>query len=486
MPLVLDDKEKDEKEPEVEQPDHAAPLRADVMGSIAGANPNSPGYLGKINNLITAHGALEKMNPFAGKGSGVMDAASDNERPAKLDVPSGLMSSAPSPVADTAKMAQPQPHRGLLGRIGHVLGRMGNIAGDILAPGVMEAIPGTDMNKRFESAVKDRNAARDRELGIRETTANAEKLKAETGAKLEPSEEDKNLAEAFKARLSPEAKTDFEAWQKQNPNAPVSDWLKLLADNKPGKEPSKDDKDIADYIASNNLADTPANREKARDAIAKRNPTAHVQVEGTGNWMPTYDDKGHVTGSWNPKTGEVKQAPANIAGTTAQGSGIGTKADAATEKKLAPLKSALAEVETARDLKEAADKGNAEADVGLTLAFFKVMRGATGPGGAGGGIRFTQQEQSLIMGAKNLWGSLQVAGNKVLSNGEPLSSDQRKQIMDVIELYGKAAQRSLDEAQGGATKAGGAITYKEGADVYDIPPDKVAAFEKAHPNAKKQ
>lgn len=33
---------------------------------------------------------------------------------------------------------------------------------------------------------------------------------------------------------------------------------------------------------------------------------------------------------------------------------------------------------------------------------------------------------------------------------------------------------------------GGAVHYREGTTDYDIPPDKVAAFEKAHPNAKKQ
>lgn len=44
----------------------------------------------------------------------------------------------------------PDNHPGTLGKIGHVLGRIGNVAGDVLAPGIMEAIPGTDLNKRGE------------------------------------------------------------------------------------------------------------------------------------------------------------------------------------------------------------------------------------------------------------------------------------------------------------------------------------------------
>lgn len=441
-----------------ETPDTGAPLRADVLGSIAGADPNSPGYLGKINHLITAHGAVDNVTqPPMGAPSMTPATPAPAPAPAASSVTSGRSSLDDALMAPTPTMIQPQQHRGWLGKIGHGLARMGNIAGDILAPGVMALTPGTDLNKRFEAAIKDRNAARDRELAIKETQAGAEKLGAETRAKLEPSEQAKNEAEAFKARLTPEAKTDFELWRSQNPGAPVSEWLKLVAENKPDKE-SKDDKDIADYIAANNLQNTPANREKARADIAKRAPTAKVAVEGTGSWMPLYDKDGKVSGAWDPKTGQVRNAPPNVPGTTSGGAAIASKADAAAEKKAAPLKAAISEVETARDLKAAADKGNAEADVGLVLAFFKAMRGATGPGGAGGGIRFTQQEQQLIMGARNIWGSLQVVGNKVLSNGEPLSRTQRQQVMDVIELYGRAAQRSLDELQGkkpAAADAGG-------------------------------
>jgi len=41
-------------------------------------------------------------------------------------------------------------HPGALGKIGHVLGRVGNIAADILAPGIALNIPGSDLNKLAE------------------------------------------------------------------------------------------------------------------------------------------------------------------------------------------------------------------------------------------------------------------------------------------------------------------------------------------------
>jgi hypothetical protein len=41
-------------------------------------------------------------------------------------------------------------HPGVFGKIGHVLGKIGNIAGDILAPTVMADIPGSDMNRAMQ------------------------------------------------------------------------------------------------------------------------------------------------------------------------------------------------------------------------------------------------------------------------------------------------------------------------------------------------
>src|SRR5271163_357500 len=44
----------------------------------------------------------------------------------------------------------PDNHPGTLGKIGHVLGRIGNIAGDIVAPGTLANIPGTDINRTMQ------------------------------------------------------------------------------------------------------------------------------------------------------------------------------------------------------------------------------------------------------------------------------------------------------------------------------------------------
>jgi hypothetical protein len=65
----------------------------------------------------------------------------------------------------------PENHPGTLGKIGHVLGRIGNIAGDIAAPNAMAIIPGTDLNRQVqESGLENRF----------ETASNRENRAAET------------------------------------------------------------------------------------------------------------------------------------------------------------------------------------------------------------------------------------------------------------------------------------------------------------------
>lgn len=43
-------------------------------------------------------------------------------------------------------------HPGLLGKIGHIASEVGNIAGDVVAPGTMELIPGTQLNKNLKES----------------------------------------------------------------------------------------------------------------------------------------------------------------------------------------------------------------------------------------------------------------------------------------------------------------------------------------------
>lgn len=289
---LLADKTKDEKDEalKVEEPDHAAPLRADVLGSIAGADPNSSGYLGKINHLITAHGALEKLNPFAGHGLDLSGMTSDSEQgPSKLpqlEAPSTFMTPIPSAPAagsdqelhrmqaDSPVMAPAQPHRGWLGKIGHGLARMGNIAGDILAPGIMAITPGTDLNKRIEAArSEDRKRLTDTaasEEGLRAAQADEARARAESlrhppqKEGLTPEEttiHDLMTGENGQPRINPDTQKPYSYLEA----------FKAVNDAKQAAKPEKAndfDKFYSDWLKDHNYPDTSHNRLVARKEYA--------------------------------------------------------------------------------------------------------------------------------------------------------------------------------------------------------------------------
>lgn len=179
--------------------------------------------------------------------------------------------------------------------------------------------------------------------------------------------------------------------------------------------------------------------------------------EPSGSWMPLYDEKGRVTGAWNAMTGQHRTAPPDaLPGRTAQGSHIASTAEAANEKAVKPYQDMLTSADEAKTLADMAEKGNAEADVDLALMFFKMMRGQNS------GVRFTQQENNLIMHARGMGQDLVGIGQKVLGGGQPFTPDQRKNVVAVIQMHADVAKKALDRLQGGGGTGGGESQHQEG------------------------
>lgn len=76
-------------------------------------------------------------------------------------------------------------------------------------------------------------------------------------------------------------------------------------------------------------------------------------------------------------------------------------------------------------------------DVALTLAFFEVAKAADP--GSGSGIRFTQQEQKLITGARG-WADAAQANVERWGKGTLYDDRQREQMAKVIELAAKKSE----------------------------------------------
>jgi hypothetical protein len=99
MALETLDKKKDEDQDQLDQPDLAAPLRADILGSMVKANPATPGYLGTLDKLITAHGAVEDMGGGTMGGTPKMGGPSHESLPMSRPAPD--TSPEPPPVNKT-------------------------------------------------------------------------------------------------------------------------------------------------------------------------------------------------------------------------------------------------------------------------------------------------------------------------------------------------------------------------------------------------
>ena len=139
-----------------------------------------------------------------------------------------------------------KPKQGFWGKLGHGLEKGAEVAGDVLAPGVTAMIPGTQLNKEAEAGKQWKRLGEQADIGFKE--ANTEKAKADipfeqaqTEALTQKTGEDPAVTASeisernaqTAALLHPQAKTDFEAWQKQHPDEPIENWLKTVAANKP-------------------------------------------------------------------------------------------------------------------------------------------------------------------------------------------------------------------------------------------------------------
>jgi hypothetical protein len=231
--------------------------------------------------------------------------------------------------------------------------------------------------------------------------------------------------------------------------------MQAKQDTKPDPAVKDKQQDISDYLSANKLGDTPANREKARKAIADRGKTE------PGNFMPLYDEHGKVAGAWDPKSGRVINQP-SLPGNTAQGNAQNEHQQAALDKKLEPLQGVLDEIAESR---EYAATPSATNDYGLLMNFI----GVTKPESLAK-LRLNQNEVGLATKTRGTLGDIQALLQKV-QNGQMLTPDQRKDMLDTMATVEKFTQRRMDavkggggnqNAGGGEGSGAGAVEYKPG------------------------
>lgn len=354
------------------------------------------------------------------------------------------------------------PFLRVLGKIGAGFARGIDVAGSIVAPGVAAAIPGSTLNNQVTENRQRKQAEED--TVNQERQAVTQHTQAETGAI--PSTTAKTQADTAKEQAETKAlgqpKPKEEKWG-ELPGFTDTDGTPLLHEENSGQVVrANDKKPPTGFKAAKAAVDKPDTPEQQfidaetskgvplQKAVADYAKAAHPPQQEPGSYMPLYDPKtGALTGAWDPKSGHHIAAP-NVPGNTSAGAGLQNKATAATDKEAAPYKQMVESAAEAHQLADMASKGNAEADVDLALSFFKMMKGSGGQG-----IRFTQAEQNFIKGARSSGQDLLGVAQKVMGEGQSFTPEQRKNVVAVIDMHGKAAQQHLDSQGGGAASGGG-------------------------------
>lgn len=323
------------------------------------------------------------------------------------------------------------------------LAKAGDIAGSILVPGATSMIPGTRLN---EQSLENREAGLESERAkTAAQKAATEHTQAETSAI--PSQIEKTKAETSALENKPDQLETLQQGLAQaindsltnnrdpNTDPVVKVWRDAITGTqKPAAEKSTKEQLQQKLVEAQNSGNT-------KEAARLQKQLKDIDPLGENRIAVT------VAGQSEHKS-EYEQNRSD-------------KQKAALNKVLAPNQAIVDEAAMGHELQKAADNGNSAADVDLALSFFKTMRSATS---GSSGIKFTKQENDLIMGARSLWESMAVQGNKVLSHGEPLSREQRQRMVDVMDIHAKGAQRKIDEAN----KAAESNSTKKGDEDGDI------------------
>lgn len=367
------------------------------------------------------------------------------------------------------------PQGGFWHKLGHVAAQIGNVAGDLVAAPEMKLIPGTDLNKKAQHTSnvaelaglqgQDRQDATEasentmRSAQTENTQAKTAETEQETAEAPEESAVKIALQNAQMANLlHPQAKTDFEAWQQQNPGKPIHDWLQLQSQTKPGNDFEQYYKD---YITDNNLPDSAHNRLMARKEFA-----AAGQAPQRAPQVTIINPQGQVQSLHAGDT----VAPGSM---SASQFGAGNAADLKASK---AQTTAANNMDNELDLmKQFAAAPSPTNDVAMLMHYI----GATKPE-AMGKIRLNENEIKLFGGTRSSLGDASALISKV-ANGQSLTPEQRTDMVNTMTMINQAARRG---GGGAAAAGGGTQTFTEGGVTYHIPAEHVADFKKDHPNAR--
>ncbi len=319
------------------------------------------------------------------------------------------------------------------------------------APGLTSDIPGTQLHHNMlvnqaEGGIAEQEKIRkDQEEAQKE--ASEENLQGSQGSHFDAETNTLIPAQATEANarawslLNPQDKekelTEFALWHKQNPDAPVSDWIKLKAQDKAVPE---GEKPLAERVPQLNQA-----MQARYQILNKGRPLPPELTLPPNATQKDFDRVDKLLESQERSAGTLAQQQEAAAmrqqmyQLTAQ-----NQATAALDRETQQYRTshakavsdADAQLEKIQEAKAMLSSGSAEAQA---LAVPKVMTALIS--GQGSGVRITQPELNAIISARGIGGSFEAFMQKIQS-GKKLTPDQAQQLQVILaDAEGKIAQK---------------------------------------------
>lgn len=334
----------------------------------------------------------------------------------------------------------PENHPGALGKAAHIFSQIGNIAGDIFAPNVMERIPGTELGMRAEETglAKRLNSEISDESLNKERGATAAKTEAETPEIAPDAEARRGVEGATTEHLKAETaglENPQEDWKAMTgftgPNGEpvlVSNRGKVKLGDIGGLNPTKQEKpntpeqQYLDEYAKLHPGSTIAAAERAYTLDTQRPP----QIAPIMMMVP------------NPNGGStatVVHPGQTVQPGTVTASGFNSESVSANKGQMADTKALRDLAGTVQTMRQYAATPSPANDFGIVMSF----AGAVKPE-AVGKLRWQKGEQDFILGLRNSMGDLQALGQRI-QNGQPLTPPQRQDMIHAVEIVTQAKAR---------------------------------------------
>lgn len=396
----------------------SAPPQDDAVPSmrpISMPGPVVPAVFSSPSSMPTVRGPVDPLQASIDATRARLSSLTDKD-----ERPWGFKGSAPD---DEHPNGLAPNHPGFMGRVGHVLGSVGNIAGTLLAPEVMAQTPGTDLNRSVQenSLTQRLQSLADSQTANRKTIADTAETQDKTAAlpteEADASAQSSALTRVANARadalLTPKPTNEFELWHQQNPNGTAQDFEQIQ------KQPLlQQDADA---------------RNAVWDPIA---PQYHLPTGQFRAGMSGADATALAT-AMNQVVGRNQGGTKIVIERDAAANGATKTRDAATEKEFMAAQTDLGkQFETGQkqdDTLAQAQKEINSGAVGQAVGTIKTLVGLAG--GQGTGVRITQPELNGLANARGLGGDFEGYFNGLAGQGN--LSDKQK--ADMTALLGDVA-----------------------------------------------